>query len=111
MDILWHVGSGTVQEIVAALPEPLAYTTVLTTLQILERKAYIRHEKDGRAYRYFPVVKQRQARKRTLTYMLKQFFDDSPELLVNNLLEANDLDKDTLARLRQRIQDAEEGEP
>lgn len=108
MDILWDTGSGTVQEIVASLPEPLAYTTVLTTLQILERKAYIRHEKDGRAYRYFPVVKQRQARRRTLSYMLKQFFDDSPELLVNNLLETSDLDKETLARLRRQIDDAEE---
>ena len=64
MDVLWKKEAATVSDVVAALPgkEPLAYSTVLTTLRILERKGYLSHEKEGRAYVYQPVVGREEAR-------------------------------------------------
>jgi predicted transcriptional regulator len=52
MDALWSKGSATVSEVLASLPRdiPLAYSTVLTTLRILERKGYLKHHKEGRSY-------------------------------------------------------------
>jgi predicted transcriptional regulator len=58
MEILWDRGNATVAEVVEALsPEAsLAYTTVLTTMRILEQKGYVGHNTQGRAFIYHPVL-------------------------------------------------------
>ena len=67
MEILWKKGRATVGEVVEAAEAAgrgpdLAYTTVLTVLRILEKKGYLRHEKEGRAFVYEPVVNRAEAR-------------------------------------------------
>ena len=61
MSVLWRLGSATVTEVRDALDEELAYTSVLSALQTLEEKGYVRHEPEGRAYRYFPTVAAERA--------------------------------------------------
>ena len=56
MNALWDLGSATVSEVLDTLPDDLAYTTVLTILQRLKRKGHVRHEDEGQAHRYFPLV-------------------------------------------------------
>src|SRR5260370_10774295 len=63
MEALWNLGSGTVAEVRARLPDQLAYTTVLTVLRTLERKGYVGHTGEGRAHRYRPLVKRAAAGK------------------------------------------------
>ena len=106
MDILWERGTGTVNDVVSALPEerPLAYTTVLTMLRILERKGYLRHEKQGRAFVYYPVVGRGDARRSAVKDILRRFFNNSPELLVLNILEHEAIDATDLDRLREIIE-------
>jgi len=105
MEVIWVQGPSSVGEVVEGLPgeTPLAYSTVLTTLRILERKGYLRHEKQGRAFIYHPVVGRGEARRGALRHLLQRFFDDSPELLALNLIENDDLDLNDLARLKQMI--------
>jgi len=109
MDILWERGSATVNDVVDALPRKLslAYNTVLTTLRILERKGYVRHEKSGRAFVYAPVVDRGSARRKAVSHLLSKFFNGSPELLVLNLLEDEKLDARELKRLQSLIRDKE----
>jgi predicted transcriptional regulator len=106
MDVLWEKGTATVSDVVGSLPQavPLAYSTVLTTLRILENKGYLRHTKEGRAYIYRPVLQRDQARARAVTYLLRRFFEDSPELLMLNLIERKKIDAKELRRLRRRIE-------
>jgi len=108
MDILWERGASTVGEVVDALPHDskLAYSSVLTTLRILERKGQVGHKQRGRAYVYEPVVARDDARRSALRYVMSQFFEDSPELLVLNVLESEDLSEEDLLRLRKLIEDA-----
>jgi predicted transcriptional regulator len=105
MEILWEKGSGTVGEVVEALPRerPLAYSSVLTMMRILEQKGYVEHEKESRAYVYRPLVDREQARRSVISYLVKRFFDDSPELLVVNLLEHDELDRSEIERLKRLI--------
>lgn len=57
MQILWQLGNGVVNDIIARTDEPHPkYTTVATFLKILENKGYVRHEAEGKSHRYFPVV-------------------------------------------------------
>ena len=105
MDVLWKKEAATVRDVVAALPgnEPLAYSTVLTTLRILERKGYVSHEKEGRAYVYQPVVGREDARRSVVRYMMSRFFNNSPEALMLNILENETVDGDVLDRLKRMV--------
>ncbi|MGH9339037.1 MAG: BlaI/MecI/CopY family transcriptional regulator [Acidobacteriota bacterium] len=108
MQVLWDKGSATVNDVLEGLPsEAPAYSTVLTTLRILEQKGYIRHLKRGRAFVYYPIVNQGQARKRAIKYLVSRFFNDSPELLVLNILENEEIDRVELDRLRKMIEESE----
>jgi BlaI family transcriptional regulator, penicillinase repressor len=107
MDIVWEKGAATVGEVVDAVnaDTPLAYSTVLTTLRILENKGYLRHTKDGRAFVYRPVVRRNKAQESAIKHLLRRFFQDSPELLVLNLLERKKITQEQLKRLRKRIEE------
>jgi predicted transcriptional regulator len=78
----------------------VAYNTVLTLLRILERKGYVRHTKDGRAFVYEAVVNRGQASRSAVRQLLNRFFQDSPELLVLNLLKDEAIDERELERLK-----------
>jgi predicted transcriptional regulator len=106
MEVLWVRGKATVGDVVEALPKgrPVAYNTVLTTLRILERKGYVRHTKDGRAFVYHPVVDRSEATRSAVRQVVTRFFQNSPALLMLNLLKDEGLDEQELARLRQMIE-------
>jgi predicted transcriptional regulator len=105
MDVLWAKGSATVGEIVEALPdERLAYSSVLTMMRILEQKGYVGHEKESRAFIYRPLVNRQQAQQNVLGYLLKRFFNNSPELLVVNLLEHEEVGAAEIKRLKRLIE-------
>jgi predicted transcriptional regulator len=104
MDILWEKGSAVVTDVVAGLDNSgVAYNTVLTTLRILERKGYVRHTKEGRAFVYHPVVERGEASRKAVRNLVKRFFQDSPELLILNVLEDERLEEGELARLKRMI--------
>lgn len=105
MNILWERGSTTVAEAVDALPRSvdLAYSTVLTTLRILETKGYVRHTQQGRAFVYHPLVGREEARRKAVRYVVSRFFKNSPELLVLNLIEHEEISARELDRLKQMI--------
>ena len=104
MDILWEKGSAVVTDVVAGLSNSaVAYNTVLTTLRILERKGYVRHTKVGRAFVYHPVVERGEASRKAVRNLMKRFFQDSPELLILNVLEDEQLDESELASLKRMI--------
>ncbi len=109
MEVLWEKGAATVSEVVEGLPKkiPLAYSTVLTTLRILEKKGHVRHTKEGRAFVYRPVIGREQARESAVEHLLRRFFGGSPELLVVNLIKERNIDPAELARLRKRIEEEE----
>jgi predicted transcriptional regulator len=109
MDVLWEKGAATVGDVVEALPKKssLAYSTVLTTLRILEQKGYVRHSKEGRAFIYHPLIDRGQARRNVLQYVVSRFFDNSPELLVLNVLKEENIDTSELNRLKKMIEESE----
>jgi predicted transcriptional regulator len=106
MRVLWDLGEGTVGDVVAALkdtPKP-AYNSVLTVLRILERKGYVTHRKDGRAFTFLPAVDRARARQSALKTFVNRFFEGSPRLLVLNLLEDESLSPEAVKQLRQKIE-------
>jgi len=109
MQVLWDRESATVSDVVDTLAgrESPAYSTVLTTLRILEQKGYLRHEKEGRAFVYYPIVGRGDAQRSVIQYMMSRFFDNSPETLVLNLVQNEELDARDLGRIQKMIEKAD----
>ena len=106
MNVLWDRGAATVHEVLQALTEkpPLAYNSVLTIIRILEKKGYVKHEKDKRAFVYMALVDRKDATRSEVRRLVSRFFGDSHELLVLNLLEEQSIDAEELARVRQLLE-------
>jgi predicted transcriptional regulator len=105
MKLLWVRGESAVADLVEALPagEPLAYTSVLTTVRILEKKGYVKHRQEGRAFVYRPCVAEHEASRSEVQHVLRRFFGDSREQLLLSLLGDKEIGADELERLRQAI--------
>ena len=107
MTVLWEKKRATVAEVVAGLRKPgVSYSTIQTLLRILENKGYVTHEKAGRAFVFRPVIDQKQARRRALTHLVSRLFNNSPSLLVLNVLEDGQIDPKELERLRKLLDNA-----
>ncbi|HEX6976007.1 MAG TPA: BlaI/MecI/CopY family transcriptional regulator [Vicinamibacterales bacterium] len=111
MNVLWDRGRASVGEVVDGIEASAkpAYNTVLTTLRILERKGYVTHEKDGRAFTYLPLVDRGQERRRAVSHILRRLFNDSPALLVQDLLGHERVDRGEIRDLLELVDKAADG--
>lgn len=103
MGVLWEHGPATVAEVQDRMPDVLAYTTVLTILRTLEEKGHIRHEAEGRAYRYYPLVDRKAAGASALRRLVRKVFSGSPELLLTQLVSERGMTAKQLARMRKLL--------
>jgi predicted transcriptional regulator len=106
MNVLWERHSATVHEVLEAIPSKpaLAYNSVLTIIRILEKKGYVKHEKDKRAHVFLPVVDRKDATRFEVRHLVSRFFGNSNEQLVLNVLEETSIDAEELDRLRQLLE-------
>jgi predicted transcriptional regulator len=103
MQVIWKNGSCTVSTVQEQLKPPLAYTTVQTMLNILERKGKLRRELEGRAYVYSARVSEEKALGQSLRDLIDRMFGGSSEELVMSLLKSRQIDARRLAQLTERF--------
>ena len=105
MRMLWSRGESAVSDLVAAMPEgeALAYTSVLTTIRILEQKGYVRHRQEGRAFVYNACVAEREASRSEIRHTMQRFFGNSRERLLLSVLGDEEIDAEELERLKAAI--------
>jgi predicted transcriptional regulator len=105
MRVLWKRGHATVSEVVEEYTRPIAYTTVLTVLRVLEEKGYVAHAKElsGRAHVYRPLVDEHRAQRSHLRDLLERLFSGRPDEMVNGLLDNERLTRTDLEALKERI--------
>ena len=108
MKILWRRGESAVTDLVSAMPddEPLAYNSVLTTIRILERKGYVDHRQEGRAFIYRPLIAENEAGRSEVRHVLSRFFGNSREQLLLSLLHDEEISPQELERLKEAIRNA-----
>ncbi|QDS91495.1 Penicillinase repressor [Roseimaritima multifibrata] len=101
MDVVWEKESVTVNDVVEAIDRDLAYTTVMTTMKILEDKKIVRRgEKIGRAFTYTAKVSRDQVREGMLKSLTDQLFGGSAKSLVLSLLQSDAVSVDDIEAVR-----------
>ena len=107
MQILWAHGDANVRDVVHRLSRPLAYTTVMTTLDRLFKKGCLRRRKALRAFVYSPRFSQREWERRRANHLVAGFLEGprpSRELLLSCLLDAvGEHDTALLDKLEKKI--------
>ena len=113
MKLLWAHRECAVADLVQALADetPLAYTSVLTTVRILEKKGYVTHRQEGRAFLYSPAVAEGDASRSEVKHVLQRFFGNSRERLLLSLLGDDEITPAELQRLKAAITSSPEDEP
>ena len=103
MQVIWRRGRCTVSEVQGEMEPPLAYTTVQTMLNILERKGKLKRELEGRAYIYSATITEAKALGQGVRDLIDRMFGGSSEELVMSLLRNGEIDARKLAELIDRF--------
>jgi len=109
MQVLWAAGPLPVQAVQRQLGDELAYTTVQTMLNVLQRKGHVTRSLVGRAYEYRPRQSRDAALGSAVRDLLNRMFDGSVEGLVMNMLRTKQIDSAKLAELAEMVASAEGG--
>ena len=107
MQVLWAGGPLPVQAVQERLGDGLAYTTVQTMLNVLQRKGHLARKLVGRAYEYRPLQNQDAALGGAVRDLLNRMFDGSVESLVMNMIRTRQIDSTKLAELAEKVARAE----
>jgi BlaI family penicillinase repressor len=102
MQVLWHRGPATVVEMQEELEDDLVDSTIRTLLKILEDKGYVDRRKEGRAFRYFPLVQEQETRVSAVENLVRRFFGTRADLVLN-LLDSGELNDAELTAIRRAI--------
>lgn len=109
MDILYREGRASAGRIRQLIPDAPSYSTVRALLRVLEGKACVKHETEGREYVYVPTLPRDRERQSALGHLVRTFFGGSAEAAVVALLEREGLSRSELDRLARLIADAKKG--
>lgn len=112
MRVLWKHGPGNVQKVLLGLSgEPqLAYTTIQTTLNVLERKGKVKRKLIGRAFEYSAAVSQEAADSHAVKDILQKVFRGSVDDLLLALVRTKHLDARKLAALQAKLEAMDDDE-
>ena len=105
MQAIWRLGPSNVAAVQQALSQELAYPTVQTMLNILERKGKLKRTLRGRAFVYAATVSEAKASTHAVRDLVDRMFGGSSEDLVMSLLKSRQIDPQKIAELTRRLEE------
>jgi predicted transcriptional regulator len=113
MKVVWERSASTVREVYETLRErkAVAYTTVMTMMNILEAKGHLLKRSEGRAYVYEPVQAQTQVISGMVHEFVDRVFDGAARPLVLSLIRDQALSREDLEEISRLIESSEEETP
>jgi BlaI family penicillinase repressor len=105
IEVVWELGEATVRQVWKRLcrKKDLAYTTVLTAMQRLEKNGWLRHRVDGKKHVYLPTKTREQAGAGSVRKFVQRMFDGNALLLFRQLVEEGELSDKELQELQKLI--------
>ena len=116
LKVLWERGEATVRELADAMNggakqvggDELAYTTVLSLLQVMEQKGLVGHRREGKAYVYVPRAERQSTVRRMARSFLDKVFDGAVDEYLVHALESKRLSAGELDQLEAMLASARE---
>jgi|SRR5690242_17028262 BlaI family transcriptional regulator, penicillinase repressor len=110
MKVVWRLDTATVRDVYEAVREtrPVAYTTVMTMMKILEDKGYLKKTLVDRAHVYRPAQRRQQVVSAMVRDFLDRVFDGAPDALLLHLAKDNKLTDKQRRIVKQLIEETEE---
>ncbi len=105
IELVWELGEASVHQVRERLgrKKKLAYTTVLTTLQKLEKSGWLRHRSEGKVYIYTPVKTREEAGAGSVRKFVERIFDGDAVSMFQHLMRDSKLSDEELVELRGMI--------
>jgi BlaI family penicillinase repressor len=116
LKVLWERGEATVRDLADAMnagakqdgDDTLAYTTVLSLLQVMEQKGLVGHRRVGKAYVYVPRAERQSTVRRMARSFLDKVFDGAVDEYLVHALESKRLSAGELDQLEAMLASARE---
>jgi BlaI family penicillinase repressor len=108
LSVLWERGPATAREVLAAMPDgkKRAYTSILSVMQVMEKKKLLTHTNKGVAHVYRPAVNKRHILQPFLRRVLKEVFGGRPAAMMQALLDETSVSETDLAEMHQLLAQA-----
>ncbi len=107
LKVLWQESPLPVREVRLRLKDQaertLTHSSVITMLNIMVRKGYLRRRKQGKAFLFTPKVERENISGGIVGDLLSKLFDGSPAAMVLNLIETADLDHEEMIEVRRLV--------
>jgi predicted transcriptional regulator len=105
MELVWQLGQASVHQVREQLAQKkeLAYTTVLTAMQKLEKAGWLKHRAQGKSYVYLPTRTREEAGTKSALKFIKRVFDGDAVLMFQHLIRESNLSNQELTELRKMI--------
>lgn len=108
MRIFWKEERALVRDVLAQLPEPKPpYTTLASSIKLLERKGFLGHKAYGTTNEYFPLITQGEYSKKSITRMVNHFFEGSVGNFLSFMVKEKDLSEKEIKEIQKLIDDYE----
>ena len=107
LETVWELGEANVHQVRKRLDrkKQLAYTTVLSAMQKLEKAGWLEHRANGKTYIYMPTQTREQAGAGSLRDFLRRVFEGDAVALFQHLIRESDLSNEELGTLRKMIEE------
>jgi len=105
IEVVWELGEASVRQVWKRLcrKKELAYTTILTSMQRLERAGWLKHRVEGTKHVYLPTRTRAQAGAKSVRKFVQRMFNGNALLLFRHLVEEGELSDEELQELQKLV--------
>ena len=105
LSLMWEKGPMTARAVLDRMPDgkKRAYTSILSTLQVMEKKSLLTHRVAGQAHVYRPKVGRSHVLGRLLGKLVEHVFGGNPSAAVQSLLQQTPVSADELAEIQRVV--------
>ncbi len=109
LGVLWQRGPSTAREVLEAMPDgkKRAYTTILSAMQVMEKKGLLAHRRRGVAHVYRPAMNKRKILQPFVRKVVNEVFGGRPTAVMQALLAEGRVSDEELAEMRKLLDKAQ----
>jgi BlaI family penicillinase repressor len=110
LEVVWDLREASVHQVRESLDrrrKKLAYTTVLSVMQKLEKAGWLEHRAAGKSYIYRAAKSREEAGAGSVRGLLRRVFAGDALAMFQHLIRESDLSDDELAELKRLIEQKE----